>query len=229
MKKITTLLSLIIFFSCNNSKNESVNTATAVDKAAEMTNGATTEKTSEATAVKKYDIKSGIITYETSMSMSGMNIKTKKILYFDDFGSKECEEEYKIDPTGKEVLANRNFVKDGFHYICSIENNGGVKTKERGTGVAAAFNMEEASSMKDSQFKKTADETVCGKACNSFSMVTPSGNIKMFGWNKITLKTVTDNASMQMKSEQVATKVEENASIPADKFEVPAGMKITDM
>jgi len=229
MKKTATILSLVLLFSCNSSKNEKQDAAK--DKAAEMTNGASNVPAPETNSnYKKYDIKSGIITYETKMEMSGMIINTKKILYFDDYGIKESEEEYKTDPeTGKETLSARDFVKDGYRYTCSVENKSGAKTKAMGYGVAAPFNMNEAATLKDNQFKKIADETICGKSCNGFSMVTSSGIIKMYGWNRITLKTTLDNSSMEMKSETVATKIEENVSIPSDKFEVPKDVVMTDM
>jgi hypothetical protein len=231
MKKIVAILSLALLFSCNNSGKESDTNGMQDSKAAEVTNEATNTPASETKSTyKKYDIKSGIVSYETTMQMSGMKIKTKTILYFDDYGIKECEEEYKADAaTGKEMLAARNFVKDGYRYTCSVENKGGVKTKAMGYGVAAPFNMDEAATLKDNQFKKIGDETICGKSCNGFSMVTPSGNIKMYGWNRITLKTIVDNASMKMKTETIATKVEENVSIPSDKFEVPKDVVMTDM
>jgi hypothetical protein len=230
MKKTAALLSLSLLFSCGNSGNKPTqNQEVATDKAAEMTNGASNNATDGSAAVaNKYDIKSGIVTYETKMEAAGMIIKSKKILYFDDYGAKECEEEYKSDAaSGKEILKGRNFTKDGFHYIISFENKGGVKTKMRGTGVAAKFDMDEAASMKENKFVKLADETICGKSCNAFSMETPSGKITMSGWNRVTLKT--SLAGNGIKSESTATKIEENASIPSDVFEVPKDMAITDM
>lgn len=232
MKKILTIISLVALFSCNNSKSESKNNQipdAAKDKAAEMTNGASNKSTDAPTNAKKYDSKSGIITYETTLSMNAMKIKTKQILYFDDYGVKECQEEYNFDEASKSyVLDKTDFVKDGFRYIISLGNKSGIKSKASGTGVNAKFDLAEAATQKENQFKKLGDETICGKSCNGFSMVTPSGIIKMFGWNKIALKTTLDNSAMKMKSECVATKIEENVSIPADKFEVPKDVKLTD-
>ena len=232
MKKTIPIFVLAALFSCNNDKTESDKSSmqdSAKVVSAEMTDGASSiTAPATSSSYKKYDIKSGIISTSTKMEMSGMKIETKNITYFDDYGIKECNEEYKT-VNGVETLTTRDFVKDGFRYICSVENKGGMKTKASGYGVAAPFNMEEASTMKDNQFKKLADETVCGKPCNSFSMVTPSGNIKMYGWNRIALKTVVDNSEMKMKTETVASKIEENVAIPADKFEVPAGVTMKDM
>ncbi|MDI1355381.1 MAG: hypothetical protein PSX36_10705 [bacterium] len=230
MKKTATIFSLAALLSCGGSKEPSTtgNQDAAADKAVEMTNGASAAAPVETVSdFKKYDIKSGIVTFETKMEMSGMVIKKKSILYFDDYGIKECEEQYDVDAaTGKEVLTDRNFVKDGYHYICSVENKGGIKTKQNGYGVAALFNMSEAESMKENKFKKLPDETVCGKVCNAFSMETPSGKISMCGWNRIVLKTRVENESM--KTETVAKTISENATIPGDKFEVPNGVKITE-
>jgi len=231
MKNIAVILSLALLASCSSGEKETNGLDAAKDLAAAVTDGATSAPATETKSdYKKYDIKSGIITFMTTMQIGDMIIKTKKVLYFDDYGIKECEEEYKENPvTKKEELAKRCFVKDGYNYTCSVENNGGIKSKAMGYGVAVLFNMDEAASLKDSKFKKLGDENVCEKPCNAFSMETPSGNITMFGWNRITLKHIVDNSSMKMKTETVAIKVEENAVIPADKFEVPAGVPMTDM
>jgi hypothetical protein len=231
MKYIIAIFSLTTLFSCSNSKSEPGSNSSidsAKNTAAGMTNGAT-NSTAPASTAKKYESKSGIVTYETTASVSGMTIKTKQILYFDDYGVKECQEEYKMDDaTGSYVLDKMDFVKDGFRYIISPADKTGLKTKEQGTGVAAKFDMDEAAALKDNQFKKIADETVCGKSCNGFSMVTSSGNIKMYGWNKIALKTVTDFPAMKMSTTTIATKFEENVAVPADKFEIPKDVKLSD-
>ncbi|MGZ4091124.1 MAG: hypothetical protein ACXVNO_10425 [Bacteroidia bacterium] len=230
MKKSAAILSLAILFSCGTKEPEKNAIETTVkDKAAEMTNGDTETETGHALGHKKYDIKSGIITYEVKMEMAGTVTKSKKIMYFDDYGVKECEEEYKIDKKGTETLDKKDFVKDGYRYICSIGSKDGLKTNGSGYGVAAPFNMDEASSMKDNKFKKLSDQAICTKTCNSFSMETPSGLITLYGWNHIVLKTTLDNPSMKMRNEVTAIKVEENVEIPADKFEVPKGVVLQNM
>jgi hypothetical protein len=231
MKQAFYIIITLIVWSCGGGKNN--DSATANDavatKASEMTDGASDQEAPASTA-KKYDIKSGIVTYNTVMRIGDMELLSKKVVYFDDYGVKECQEIYKADGAGgKEVLTERSFVKDGFRYHCSVENKGGAKSKAMGTGVAVQFNMQEASTMTKYQFKKLDDETVCGKACNGFSMVTPSGVIKMYGWNKVTLKSRTENAEMKMASEDVAVKFEENVPIPPEVFEVPQGVAMTDM
>ena len=228
MKTAIALLVMCVMISCSGNKNETPESAK--DKAAAATNGASnTAGGSTDASHKKYEIKSGIVTFESAMGMGSMIIKSKNVLYFDDYGMKECQEEYSVDAAGgKETLTKRDFVKDGIRYVCSVEHKSGTKTKAMGYGVATVFNVDEAASLKDVQFKKLADETICGKTCNGYSMVTSSGNVKMYGWSHVALKTTVDNASMKMKSETVATKIEENVAIPADKFDVPTGVVMSD-
>ncbi len=230
MKKILSIFSIALLCSCGNKDAGSTTVVDAAkDKAAEMSNGAANATAPAAESdFKKYDIKSGIVTFETKMEMSGIKINKKTVVYFDNYGIKECEETYGV-ANGKETLEKRNFVKDGFRYSCSPEYGNGAKTKAMGYGVAARFNMKEAESLKDSQFKKLADETICGKTCNGFSMVTPSGKIIMYGWSGITMKTMVGEQTEKNKNEVIAIKIEENVVIPADKFEVPKDCKMTDM
>ena len=43
---------------------------------------------------RKYDVKSGTITYETRTHQGGLEIQGEVILYFDDYGRLECKETY---------------------------------------------------------------------------------------------------------------------------------------
>lgn len=229
MKNFLALSILALLFSCNSS-NTTSNDNAAKDAASQATNGASnTTATNTTSDYKKYDIKSGIVTYQTTMTMGSMVIKTTKVVYFDDYGNKEASETFSADADGKDVLTDRVFVKDGYHYNCSVENGSGIKTKAMGYGIEAQYNSEDAAKQTDNKYKSLSDQTICNKPCTGFSVVTPSGNTTMYGWSHITLKITVDNPSMKIKTETVATKLEENATIPADKFEVPAGVKMTDM
>jgi hypothetical protein len=92
MRRTAAWLIIVLLFLCNPGRAES--------GLIDMGNVAAGMEASDS-PYKKYDIKSGIITFETTMEMAGMNIKTKTILYFDDYGIKECQEEYKTDEEGK--------------------------------------------------------------------------------------------------------------------------------
>jgi hypothetical protein len=51
-------------------------------------------KTVAQTSLNKYDIKSGIISYESIMKMGDFELNDKVVVYFDDYGMKECKETY---------------------------------------------------------------------------------------------------------------------------------------
>ena len=40
---------------------------------------------------KKYDIKSGIVTFETTTLLGKITMTEKSVVYFDNFGMKECK------------------------------------------------------------------------------------------------------------------------------------------
>ncbi len=67
--------------------------------------------------------------------------------------------------------------------------------------------------------------TIAGKTCEVF--VTDDGNgtkATYGGWNKILL--YLDVETKTVKTILHAVKVEENAKVPADKFQIPAGYTI---
>ena len=166
----------------------------------------------------KYDIKSAIITFEQTMEMSGFLSKNKVVVYFDDFGKKECKETYEDDKL-KEV-----FFSDGKTLWLAVP---GKKTAyERGPayrGTEMRFDWNEMSpkDIQSGKAKKRPNVKIAGKDCESFQLETAYGLAVYAGWKKITLLTSVDNKGM--KSAVTAVKVEENVPVPATKFAVPAG------
>src|SRR5688572_7140349 len=101
MKRISIALTALsfMFFSCSGDSNKTENTK---DTTATTTTANNDQSTTS--AGKKYDVKSGIIHFETTIKAGGMNIVKKKILYFDDYGIKEAEEELNDDGTMEKTL-----------------------------------------------------------------------------------------------------------------------------
>jgi hypothetical protein len=229
MKKALIYLPVILMLSCNSGNDEDKNDGTMKDTANDV---ASSQPVNAATdkGYKKYEIKSGIVFYEVNMEVAGMSVKSARKLYFDDFGLTECEEEYKKnEATGKDELDTRTFVKDGMRYSYSPSYKNGSTSKALGYGVAAIFNMDEARTLKENNFRELPGETVCGKQCQSFSIETGSGKLIMSGWKGIALKTVLDNPSSGMKSVTQAVRIQENAAIPAEIFTVPDDIKLVSM
>jgi hypothetical protein len=178
----------------------------------------------------KYMVKSAIITYDTEAM--GMNVPT--VLYIDDYGNRECTEvTMEMEMMGQKVKShNRTINKDGYTYSIDLINKTGTKVKMLAASSNAAgidFSKMSEEMMKEMKISKGGNETVCGKECSVFSMDNP--DMKMKGtfavWNNIPLKSNIDMGGMGAIMN--ATKVEEGASIPADVFEIPADIKITEM
>lgn len=175
------------------------------------------------TSIKKYDIKSGIITFQNDIAMGSMQMKTKVIVYFDDYGTKECKETYTEDKLKSSTFSDGKNI-----YI--VYPNKKVATKQgpsyRGTEVRV--DRSEFGSQKDwdaGNIKKGPAMTVAGKTCEVF--VTDEGNgtkATYGGWNKILLYLDVETKTVSTKLH--AVKVEENAKVPADKFQVPAGYTV---
>jgi hypothetical protein len=210
--KITALIFFILLLaSCGNS-----GTKTSTDN---TTQSATENAAAPADvpAIKKYGIKSGIVTFESS----GMGITRKIVLYFDDFGAKEAEESYD---------ENNNIEKTSLcdgksRYTLVYKDKAAYKDGDCFRGVAYKFDWNEASRGGE-EYKPTklSNVTIAGKDCESFSLLTSGHTTVYAGWNNICL--LIDQDSQYGKITYKATSFEENASIPSDKLNVPGDFKM---
>ena len=173
--------------------------------------------------VKKYDIKSGIVTYDLLMKVVGMEMKKKVVVYFDDYGMKECKETY-----GGNKLEDA-FLSDGKElYSLNPSQKKAFKRGPSYRGTELRVEWSELGSQKDrdsGKVKKMPDMTIAGKKCEVFQTNDGKGSITQFGgWNKIMM--LLDVKQKSVTSVQKAVKVEENAKVPSEKFSVPAGYTI---
>jgi hypothetical protein len=170
---------------------------------------------------KKYDIKSGIVTFETTMKVGTMSIVTKSIVYFDDFGTKECKETYKDD------VLKESFFSDGETlYALYHASKTAMKRGVAYRGTEFRFNWNEISDKdkKSGKAKQLPGVTIAGKKCESFEYSDGGTTTKYAGWSNICL--MIDLTSKTVSSMTKAVKLEENAKVSADKFAVPAGFTL---
>jgi len=206
---------LFIFTSCGNSGSKNDSSADAMNTAKEVVENSAAIQAN--TAKKKYGVKSGIVTYEST----GMGLKLKAVLYFDDFGAKEAEEKYDIDNNLEQTAlcdgTNRYTIvyKDK-----TAQNNGACYN-----GIAYRFDWEEVAKG-DPKYnpQKLASVTIAGKDCESFSLVSGGNTLTYAGWNNVCF--LIDQATQYGQITYKAVSFEDNPSIPADKFSVPAGFQI---
>lgn len=204
---------LLAIFSCkgsNKGSNGCVDTLN-VDKNAGAV--ACTDSTSN----KKYTIKSGIVTFESY----NMGLREKLILYFDDFGAKEVVEKYR-----GEKLWDVNLCDGKIKYAIFPDLKEAYLRGECRRGIAIRFDGDELFKSDNSGKKvsKLTDTTVAGKVCTMYIIHSKSMQTTYAGWNKVCLyqKIKTENITSTL----TAIKFEENVSIPADKFKVPAEFKV---
>ena len=171
--------------------------------------------------IEKYDIKSGIVTFETTMKASGMTIAKKDIVYFHDYGIKEYKDTYQ---DGK---FTESYFSDGKSLYKVIHNDKtAYKAGDayRGTELKFAWNEVSAKDKKDGKAKQLPDMKVAGKTCQAFEHSDRGKSTTFAGWSGITL--LTEMKSKSMRSVSRAVKFEENAKVPAAKFAVPAGYAV---
>lgn len=169
--------------------------------------------------VKKYQIQSGLIAFETTVKMGGMDMKTKAVVYFDDFGMKECRDTYNYD--GNTI--KESFFSDGKDLYLVIYGEKAVyKRGPAFRGTEYKFDWNEV--QRSGNAKKLPNMTVAGKNCEAFEL-NVRGNINTYaGWNNICLYIGTKQKNMDVVSR--AVKFEENAKVPAEKFKIPAGFAL---
>ncbi len=168
--------------------------------------------------VRKYGIKSGIITIETTVIMGKTEMKSKAVVYFDDYGMKECRDTY--DYNGDKI--KESFFSDGKNlYLTIYAEKASYKKGTAYRGTEYKFDWNEIKS--SGKAKKLPNMTVVGKNCEAFELEN-KGNINTYaGWNGICFYIGANQQNMKVISK--AVKFEENAT-PAEKFKVPAGFAL---
>ena len=177
---------------------------------------------SGAQTVNKYDIKSGIVTLEFVSTIGGIEIKTARIVYFDDYGTKECQETYS---NGK--LTNVLF-SDGKDKIALLLKSKIARKQGAGAyGIGPRIEINDMGTKKDIEsgvVKKMPPMTLAGQVCEVIQ-VTKGGNTDTYaGWHQVMVYMKTSGSGVT--TEIKAVKLEANAVVPKEKFQVPAGYSL---
>lgn len=166
-------------------------------------------------AANKYDIKSGIVTLESVTKISGMEIKMTKIIYFDDYGAKQCEETY-----SNERLSTVLFTDGKDKITLSPSKKTATKQGAGDQGIGPRVELSFFGTQKDIEagvVKKMPPMTLAGQTCEVFQVARGSSIDTYAGWNKVMVYTKTGDTEIK------AVKIEANAAVPKEKFQIPAG------
>jgi hypothetical protein len=199
--------------------------------------GGSTESVLSSTP-KRYDVQSGIVTYEP---MVIMGIKSVSTLYFDDYGRRESRETVTdSNMMGMKTHEKKVDITDG-NYIISYEVEKIVNGKDETSKVATKTDMRKLQQMamrmakgfdpeqmkRDFDYREEGSEVVAGvtgtKYSVSFNKERKEERVYGVLYKKISLSTQMGGISIK------AEKVEENVPVPASKFEVPAGYTIQEV
>ncbi|MGD0712082.1 MAG: hypothetical protein ABR968_12995 [Bacteroidales bacterium] len=177
-----------------------------------------------------YKLKSGIVTMVTET----MGMKQTITMYFDDYGNKRSNEtsgEIDMGALGKTEMHNLSFTKDGYMYNIDLVKKTGTKVKAPTSGNHKDIDFSKLSDdmMKQMKITKQGTEVVLGKTCDKYFMDDPTLKMKSTYcvWNGIPLKSEVDMGGM--KATVTATKIQENVSVPADRFEIPKGITVREI
>jgi hypothetical protein len=170
-----------------------------------------------AQAYKKYDIKSGIVTLDITMKIGKTEIKTQKVLYFDDYGAKQYEES---SSNGKPTGAV--FCDEKDQWALNFEKKT-AKRQASGGGMGPRVELDFFGTKEDiasGAVKKMPPMTLAGQSCDVIQ-VARKGEVTIYGgWHRVLVYMKTSGSTMETETKAVKL---EAVAVPKDKFIVPAG------
>jgi len=172
---------------------------------------------------KKYDIKSGIVTFELVMKAGPTNITQKLVVSFDDYGMKECKDKYNGDKLTDSFLSDGKILYSVVHAKKIAHKRGDALI---GTEVRFDWNAISDKDKKEGRAVKIANMKVAGKDCEAYQTTTASGKSTFAGWSHILL--YYDLHGTASQTTITAVKIEENVNIPPAKFAIPADYQVND-
>ena len=159
---------------------------------------------------KRYGIKSGILTQTSEMG--------ETTVYF----AVEAQK-MKMDFMGN-AMEMTILRKDGKTYMINAAEKQVQEMPAGGMGGADINFLNLTDQVKAAnKIKEAGKETILGRECTKYTMESSQMGMTMsqtvWVWNGIVLKSLTDGGQFQFGN--TATKLEENANIPASTFDIP--------
>ncbi len=167
---------------------------------------------------RKYDVKSGVITYETMTLEGRVQIAGRVVLYFDEYGRLECKDTYVNGMLKESVLCDGKTVYTLWHDKRVVFRRGPAS---RGTEVRFDWDALPASEKMEGHIRRIPAMTLAGKVCDAFERSTQGGVVRYAGADHILMY-----CERNLKGENSVMKavsVDESKSVPAWKFVPPPG------
>lgn len=194
-------------------------------------NASNPDATAKEMAQEIADTKSYQVDYKITMDMQGMKSTTISKQWIDVKNNKMVmETETETDMMGQKSKENSLTIgKDGDTYIINLINKTGIKMKADENEENPMNNIKPDDNETFRQMiekeggKIIGNEDFLGKNCIVIEMVSEGTTMKMWYYKGIPLKMASSVYVME------ATKFEEGISIPSSKFDIPSGIKISEM
>lgn len=163
---------------------------------------------------RKYDVKSGIVTFETFTTEGRVTTVGKIVLYFDDYGRKECKDTYVGGYLKESVLSDGKDTYTVWHDKRVVFKRG-----PSSAGTEIRFDWEGIPANRRVTLKKLPDAVIAEHPCEMFEQTRGTSTVRLAGWNHILLyrEDIRSGGAWILK----AMKVEQPAGIAAGKFRPP--------
>ena len=167
---------------------------------------------------RKYDVKSGIITYETTTLEGDVRVAGRIVLYFDEYGRMECKDTYVNGMLKESVLCDGRTVYTLWHDQRIVFRRGPATQ-----GTEARFDAESTplTDRGETVVHKLPSITCAGRSCDAYERVSSRGSTKYAGADHIVLY-----CSRNLRGEEwemKAVSIDVTSKVPAWKFTPPAG------
>ncbi len=174
---------------------------------------------------KRYEFKSGKVKYTSTGSMTGT-----ETMYFDNYGMLELKEtKATLEMMGIKQVTDTKTIMNG-KWVYTIDKNSGEANKVENplySMFPKGGDLEKVGEemMINMGGKKIGTETLLGKKCGIWEIKKLMS--KVWVWKSIPLKSEVN--MMGMNITQIATSVEVDINVSADKFKIPEGVEFKDV
>jgi len=168
--------------------------------------------------LKKYDVKAGIVTYETTTMEGRVPVSGKVILYFDRYGSVECKETYVGGILKESTICDGQML---YHVVHDQRIVFKLGPASKGTEVRFDSDTALALDKTEGRIKMLPSVTVAGKICQAYEQSGRDGNTKYAGWDHIIFRLDREAPDTQYSLRAVSF-VETN-QVSESKFVPPPG------
>jgi len=167
---------------------------------------------------KKYDVKSGIVTYETLTQEGRVRVAGRIVLYFDQYGQMECKDTYVNGMLKESVLCDGRTVYTLWHDQRIVFRRGPAT---QGTEIRFDPESFPLTDRGEAVVRRLPSMTVAGRTCDAYERVTRAGSTTYAGADHIVL--YCDRNLQGEEWVMKAVSIDVTTKVPAWKFVPPAG------